>query len=72
MSDREKRKLLMKEAPEIFGLIEDFKSDFLLLCYLVLYDIYYNYLIYSSPHEKRTRKIVSSLEIGQVWRCNKN
>lgn len=27
MNDREKRKLLMKEAPEIFGLIEDFKSD---------------------------------------------
>lgn len=26
MSDREKRKLLMKEAPELFGLIADFKS----------------------------------------------
>lgn len=28
MSDREKQKLLMREAPEIFGLIADFKSDF--------------------------------------------
>lgn len=28
MSDREKRKLLIKESPEIFGLIKDFKSNF--------------------------------------------
>jgi len=28
MSDREKRKLLIKESPEIFGLIKDFKSSF--------------------------------------------
>lgn len=27
MSDREKRKLLMKESPELFGLISDFKSN---------------------------------------------
>lgn len=26
MSDREKRKLLMKESPEIFGLIKDFQG----------------------------------------------
>lgn len=35
MSDREKRKLLMKEAPELFGLIEDFKSNSLLI--IILY-----------------------------------
>lgn len=28
MSDREKLKLLMKEAPELFGLIDDFKSKY--------------------------------------------
>lgn len=27
MSNREKQKLLMKESPELFGLIEDFKSN---------------------------------------------
>jgi len=29
MSDREKQKLLLREAPEITGLITDFKSDLL-------------------------------------------
>lgn len=28
MSDREKKKLLMKESPELFGLITDFKSNY--------------------------------------------
>lgn len=27
MSNREKQKLLMKESPELFGLIKDFKSN---------------------------------------------
>lgn len=34
MSDREKRKLLMKESPELFGLIIDFKSNNLFI-YLI-------------------------------------
>jgi len=29
MSEREKQKLLLREAPEIFGLITDFKSSLL-------------------------------------------
>lgn len=37
MSDREKLKLLMKEAPELFGLIDDFKSKYLnTFLYIVL------------------------------------
>lgn len=37
MSDREKHKLLMKEAPEIFGLISDFTSNlFVNICFLIL------------------------------------
>jgi len=35
MSDREKRKLLMKESPELFGLITDFKSN----CFLTLFSL---------------------------------
>lgn len=35
MSDREKRKLLMKESPELFGLITDFKSNSLYFVYIV-------------------------------------
>lgn len=31
MSDREKRKLLMKESPELFGLITDFKGNWFLV-----------------------------------------
>lgn len=34
MSDREKRKLLMKESPELFGLIADFKSKHVYIIYL--------------------------------------
>jgi hypothetical protein len=34
MSNREKQKLLMKESPELFGLITDFKSNIL---FIVLY-----------------------------------
>lgn len=38
MSNREKHKLLMKESPELFGLIKDFKSngfyDFILILFL--------------------------------------
>lgn len=30
MSDREKKKLLMKESPELFGLITDFKCNYFL------------------------------------------
>lgn len=30
MSDREKQKLLMKEAPELYGLISDFNSNLFL------------------------------------------
>jgi len=39
MSDREKRKLLMKESPELFGLIEDFKSNYFLTFNIIFFKI---------------------------------
>lgn len=39
MSDREKRKLLMKESPELFGLITDFKSNYLSTFNIVFFKI---------------------------------
>jgi len=39
MSDREKRKLLMKESPELFGLITDFKSNYLSIFNIIFFKI---------------------------------
>lgn len=74
MSDREKRKLLMKESPELFGLITDFKSNYLSTFNIIFFKIeihiicyinkLYNNIISYSVHGKSTRKIISFFEIS--------
>lgn len=55
MSDREKRKILMKESPELFGLISDFKSNILYIIHIIYFiftNLITNFLYCISAHMK--------------------
>lgn len=65
MSDREKRKLLIKEAPEIFGLIEDFKSNFF-FCYMIFLIVIYFILAHMKNAQEKLSPLLKLVKSGDV------